>query len=77
MDASRTTPLTVEGRKPSFSNLTVYVPTGNCGTVNSPAAFEGRVKVTPVWVLVRVTLAPGMTAPVASNTVPLIIPRSD
>ena len=45
--------------------------------VYSPLALVGTVELTPVWELVRTTLAAGMTAPDASRTVPVMVPRSD
>src|SRR5919197_5550249 len=40
-----------------------------------PSSLEVVVRATPVCVLVSVTLAPAITAPVGSVTVPLTVPR--
>jgi hypothetical protein len=52
------------------------LPKGNAGTVNSPEAPVFAVVTMPVPVLVIVTDACGITAPVGSLTVPVIVPVS-
>jgi hypothetical protein len=44
------------------------------GTINSPAPFVTDDRVTPVAGAVTVTVAPGTADPVASRTVPEILP---
>ncbi len=50
------------------------MPVGIDGTVYSPIASVLTVRVNPVFWLVTVTLAPAMTAPVLSETVPRSVP---
>src|SRR5438132_14109709 len=59
---------------PVSSTSTVYLPVGICGAVYSPAESVVTVRVRPVAVCVSVTVAPGMTAPVVSVTVPRMVP---
>ncbi|MBK5296792.1 MAG: hypothetical protein JJE40_06505 [Vicinamibacteria bacterium] len=60
--------------KPSISTSTVYVPVGIDGAVYSPAASLFNVRVSPVFWLVMVSLAPVTTAPVLSVIVPRSVP---
>src|SRR5580658_7532253 len=57
---------------PGESTWTEYVPGSNPTTVNVPIEVVAVAETTPVDVLVTVTLAPGITAPDESATVPLI-----
>ena len=76
-EALSTRPVMLAGRKPAFSTRTVYVPTCSWGTVYSPLELDGALNATPVCVLLSRIFAPGMTAPEASRTVPVMVPRSD
>src|SRR5204862_1650584 len=59
---------------PDSSALTWYLPVGRLGAVYSPAESLTTVRVNPVPELVSVMVAPGMTAPVLSVTVPRMVP---
>ena len=60
--------------KPGISNVSVYVPGGMAGKRYCPSAL-----VTAVWTpiiagLFAVTVTPGRTAPLVSETLPLMVP---
>ena len=59
---------------PDSSATTVYLPVGRDGAVYSPAASVTSVRVKPVLTFLSVTLAPGITAPLVSVTVPRSVP---
>src|SRR5467141_2822616 len=61
--------------KPLASTRTLYVPGLRVGALYSPASFDVRVFATPLSVSVAVTVAPDMTPPVWSVTVPRIRPE--
>src|SRR5712691_7957226 len=60
--------------KPESSAFTEYVPVGGDGTVYSPFESVLTTRTRPVPVLVSVTVAPGMTAPVESVISPMMVP---
>src|SRR5207249_3226553 len=64
----------VEVLNPSSSLFTVYGPGGNAGKSNRPTALLDVVRVALVALFTTVTVAPGITAPVASFTSPVIVP---
>src|SRR5438034_3596023 len=60
---------------PGNSTRTVYVPGVNVGALYSPASSEVTVRARPLCVSMMLTVAPGMTAPVGSLTLPRIRPK--
>ena len=58
------------GSKPSASALTEYEPGFNCGKLKRPASSVFALRFDPVSVLMIVTVAPAMAAPLGSTTVP-------
>src|SRR5262249_8173258 len=67
-------PCCTKGANPSFSTRTRYSPSGNSGRTYWPAESLADERDWLVPMLVAVTAAPGTTAPVASRTVPLMVP---
>src|SRR5262249_32292070 len=63
--------------KPVSSTRSLYVPGGRAGMAYNPPSVVTVLAVTLVAALVAVTVAPGMTAPELSVTVPVRTPRSD
>src|SRR2546428_11682610 len=63
--------------KPDGSAAGVYLRVGSAGAVNSPAASVTTVRVRPVPSCLSVTVAPGITPPVASVIVPRMVPVTD
>src|SRR5713101_7944704 len=61
--------------KPLISTRTLYVLGMRVGALYSPGSFVIKVFVTPLSVSVTVTVAPDMTPPLWSVTVPMIRPR--
>ena len=59
---------------PLISAVTLYVPVGSSGAVNSPDGSVTTVRLRPVSVFTSVTVAPGIAAPDVSRTVPRIVP---
>jgi hypothetical protein len=68
--AFNSTSLTLAVLKPARLTVTVYLPAASCGTVNCPSAFVTASDVKPVSARFTTTLAPGITAPDVSVTVP-------
>src|SRR5579875_1004785 len=62
--------------KPCFSTVTRYCPISKGLATYSPLASVLVTNVAPVLTLVTVTLAPGITAPLESLTVPAMEPVS-
>ena len=60
--------------KPGFETVTVYLPGGNCNVTNRPSSSEVVVLAKFVSTFLTSTLAPGTAAPLASRTVPWIVP---
>src|SRR2546422_4358824 len=61
---------------PGRRTETSYVPAGNWGSVKLPVSELPAVYTAPVLTFFASMEAPGITAPVASDTVPVIVPRS-
>src|SRR5439155_23334939 len=59
---------------PESSAFTEYVPVGSDGAVYSPFESVLTTRTRPVLVLVSVTVAPGITAPVESVISPMMVP---
>src|SRR4029077_16084910 len=72
---SITRPLRMYRLNPGSSTTTWYDPGGRSGSVYAPCWLVTADSVTPVATCVTVTVAPGTTAPVASLTVPVSVPR--
>jgi hypothetical protein len=68
--AFTSTSFTVAVLNPARVTVTVYFPEASCGTVNCPSVFVTASDVRPVSARFTSTLAPGMTAPDVSVTVP-------
>src|SRR5262249_26916914 len=84
MTSTRTTwatPTTSPGRtnllNPGIIADSSYVPTGNWGNVKFPVSELPAWYAIPVATFFASTVTPGTTAPLASDTVPVIVPRSD
>ena len=60
--------------KPCIVTSTRYWPGSTTGKTNSPFASVTTSRVKPVFTFVRVTVAPGRTAPLVSATVPRTSP---
>src|SRR2546425_182206 len=60
---------------PGSSARTVYVPGIRLGALYSPASSVVRVRARPLSLSIMLTVAPGMTAPVESLTLPRIRPK--
>ena len=60
--------------KPLSSAVTLYVPVGISGAVYSPLESESTLRVKPLSVFTRFTVAPGSAPPLESRTVPRIVP---
>ena len=65
-----TTDALICGSKPSASTLTEYGPGFNCGKSKRPASSVLALRFDPVSVLMIVTVAPAIAAPLGSTTVP-------
>src|SRR6266852_8240175 len=61
--------------KPLASTRTLYVPGERLGALYSPASFATRAFATPLSVSKTVTVAPAMTPPLWSVTVPRMRPK--
>src|SRR6188768_949796 len=68
--ALTSTSLTVAVLNPESVTVTVYLPDAICGIVNCPSVLVMASDVRPVSAFFTTTLAPGMTAPLVSVTVP-------
>ena len=60
--------------KPDFETVSVYLPGGNCKAINRPSSSVVEVLTKFVSTFFTSTLAPGRAAPLASSTVPWIVP---
>jgi hypothetical protein len=60
--------------KPESSTLTTYIPGGIWASTNEPCGLDCAVCVAARTRLTAVTVAPGSIAPLASLTVPVIVP---
>src|SRR5579883_354546 len=61
-------------RKPVISARTSYTPGSNAGALKIPEALAVALREAPVALLVMVTAALAITAPEASDTVPVMMP---
>src|SRR5437763_3516296 len=61
---------TVDVWNPESSALTRYTPGCRLGNVYAPESFVSVVVDTPVLVFIAVIVKPGITAPLASDTLP-------
>jgi hypothetical protein len=69
-------PVYVTVLKPLWLAVTVYSPGIRFGATYSPSWLVMGETEAPVLIFLTVMFAPGTTAPVASCTVPEIVPRS-
>jgi len=69
--------LATQDANPAAWMVSVYVPGGTAAKLKKPEPLEALLYFEPLAAFCRTTLAFGITAPLASVTVPLIVPLAD